>query len=170
MINSVSGVNFRGDVAPAQNSQDLINAPGQFATPVADVPADSFEKEGAEKKKSKAPAIIGTIVGLAALAYAGLGLAVGKGKLNKVVAQEGKELKLTDKAINVLHDIGENAKGVWDSIASKFGKKELQQKQKPQRVQKKLLKAQKKLLQKHRKFYIKTKKSASGGLFLLQMF
>lgn len=123
MINSVSGVNFRGDVAPAQNSQDLINAPGQFATPVADVPADSFEKEGAEKKKSKAPAIIGTIVGLAALAYAGLGLAVGKGKLNKVVAQEGKELKLTDKAINVLHDIGENAKGVWDSIASKFGKK-----------------------------------------------
>lgn len=123
MINSVSGVNFRGDVAPAQNSQDLINAPGQFATPVADVPADSFEKEGAEKKKSKAPAIIGTIVGLAALAYAGLGLAVGKGKLNKVVAQEGKELKLTDKAINVLHDIGENAKGVWDSIASNFGKK-----------------------------------------------
>lgn len=123
MINSVSGVSFRGDVAPAQNSQDLINAPGQFATPVADVPADSFEKEGAEKKKSKAPAIIGTIVGLAALAYAGLGLAVGKGKLNKVVAQEGKELKLTDKAINVLHGIGENAKGVWDSIASKFGKK-----------------------------------------------
>ena len=105
MINSVSGVNFRGDVAPAQNSQDLINAPGQFATPVADVPADSFEKEGAEKKKSKAPAIIGTIVGLAALAYAGLGLAVGKGKLNKVVAQEGKELKLTDKAINVFHDL-----------------------------------------------------------------
>ena len=43
MINSVSGVNFRGDDATAQNSQDLINAPGQFATPVDDVPADSFE-------------------------------------------------------------------------------------------------------------------------------
>lgn len=40
MINSVSGVSFRGDVAPAQNMQDLINAPGQYTTQVADAPAD----------------------------------------------------------------------------------------------------------------------------------
>ena len=73
MISSVSNVNFRGDAAPV-NAQDLINSPGKFTTqaPKADAPADSFEKEGApaEKKKSKASAIIGTIVGLlAALAH-----------------------------------------------------------------------------------------------------
>ncbi len=105
MINSVSGISFRGDVAPAN---DLINAPSKFSNPApqAEAPADSFEKVG-EKKKSKAPAIIGTIVGLAAIATAVLGFLVGRGKLTKVVAEEGKNLSFLNKAQNFVYDIGE---------------------------------------------------------------
>ena len=123
MLSAVSGVSFKGDVAPAQNTQDLINAPSQFAGPIADVPADSFEKAGEEKKKSKAPAILGGLVALAAAAYIGLGVAVGKGKLNKVVAAEGAELKFMKKAQNWAHTVGENANNVWKSITGWFGKK-----------------------------------------------
>ena len=53
MLNSVSGVSFKGDVTPAQNTQDLISAPSQFSASLADAPVDSFEKVGEEKKKSK---------------------------------------------------------------------------------------------------------------------
>ena len=85
MLNSVSGVNFKGDVTPNPNIQDLISSPGQYASLAEEAPVDSFEKTGTEKEhKSKAPAIITTIVGLAAAAYVGLGIAVGKGKLKKV--------------------------------------------------------------------------------------
>ena len=119
MLNPVSGVSFRGDVAPTQNTQDLISAPSQFAGPVADAPADSFEKAGEEKKKSKAPAIIGGLVALAAAAYIGLGVAVGKGKLPKI---EGTELKFMEKAQNLANSVGENAGKVWKSITGLFSK------------------------------------------------
>ncbi len=125
MISSVSNINFRGDAAPV-NHQDLINSPGKFTTtqpPKADAPADSFEKkdgaEGAEKKKSKAPAIIGSIVGLLALTYIGLGIAVGKGKLTKAVAEEGKELGFMGKVKNFFVSIGENAENLWNRIRGK---------------------------------------------------
>ena len=51
MINSVSGISFRGDVAPAN---DLISAPSKFSNPApqAEAPADSFEKAGEKKGKS----------------------------------------------------------------------------------------------------------------------
>ena len=105
MINSVSGISFRGDVAPAN---DLINAPSKFSNPApkAEVSADSFEKAG-EKKKSKAPAIIGGLIAAAAVATAALGFLVGKGKLTKVVAEEGKNLSFLNKAQNFVYDMGE---------------------------------------------------------------
>ncbi len=123
MLSPVSGVSFRGEVAPAQNTQDLISAPSQFASPIADAPADSFEKAGEEKKKSKAPAIIGGLLALAAAAYIGLGVAVGKGKLDKVVAAEGAELKFMEKAQNLAHAVGENANSAWKTVTGWFGKK-----------------------------------------------
>ena len=114
MINSVSGVSFRGDVAPAN---DLINSPSKFANPAvqAEAPADSFEKAG-EKKKSKAPAIIGGLVGVAAIATATLGFLVGRGKLTKAVAQEGKELSLLNKAQNFICDMGEKVADLWPKL------------------------------------------------------
>ena len=114
MINSVSGISFKGDVAPAN---DLINAPSKFSNPApqADAPADSFEKAG-EKKKSKAPAVIGGLIGAVALAAVALGFATGRGKLTKVIAQEGKELTLLNKAQNFLCDIGEKIANVLPSV------------------------------------------------------
>lgn len=119
MLNSVSGVSFKGDTTAA-NVQDLINSSGLYANSVAEMPPDSFERFGGEKeKKSKAPAIIASIVALTAAAYVGLGLAVGKGKLNKVVPKDGAELKFMEKAKNFLYDVGENAKGLWNKIRGK---------------------------------------------------
>lgn len=122
MISSVSNVNFRGDAAPV-NAQDLINSPGKFTTqaPKADAPADSFEKEGApaEKKKSKASAIIGTIVGLLAATYVGLSIAVGKKALTRAVAEEGKELGFLGKVKNFFVDIGESGEKLWNKIRGK---------------------------------------------------
>ena len=120
MISSVSNVNFRGDTAPV-NNQDLINSPGKFTTqqaPKADAPADSFEKEGAaaEKKKSKAPAIIGTIVGLLAAAYVGLTVAVNKKVLTKAVEKEGQKLGFMDKVKNFFFKIGESGDNLWKKI------------------------------------------------------
>lgn len=122
MISSVSNVNFRGDAAPV-NAQDLINSPGKFSAqaPKADAPADSFEKEGApaEKKKSKAPAIIGTIVGLLAATYVGLSIAVGKKALTRAVAEEGKEIGFMGKVKNFFVDIGESGEKLWNKIRGK---------------------------------------------------
>lgn len=121
MISSVSNVNFRGDAAPV-NHQDLINSPGKFTTqtPKADAPADSFEKkdgaEKAEKSKSKAPAIIGTIAGLLLAAYVGLSIAVGKGK---IVERKGAELKFGDKVNNFFHKIGKSGEELWNKIRGK---------------------------------------------------
>lgn len=120
MLNSVSGVSFKGDIAPAQNTQDLISAPSQFSAPLADAPVDSFEKVGEEKKKSKAPVIIGGLLALAAATYIGLGIAVGKGKLKKV---EGTDLKFMEKAQNWAHAVGDNAKSAWNKVTGWFGRK-----------------------------------------------
>ena len=117
MLNAVSGVSFKGEVTPNQNLQDLINSHGQFSAPIAEAPSDSFVRRNTEEnKKSKAPAVIGSLVALAAAAYIGLGVAVSKSKLTKVVAQEGKELKFAEKAQNFFHSIGENAESLWNKI------------------------------------------------------
>ncbi len=105
MINSVSGISFRGEAAPAN---DILNAPSKFSNPAptAEAPVDSFEKAG-EKKKSKAPAIIGGLIGAVAIAAIALGFLTGKGKLTKVVAEEGKNLTFLNKAQNFICDMGE---------------------------------------------------------------
>ena len=119
MISSVSNVNFRGDAAPV-NAQDLINSPGKYTTQAskAEASADSFEKEGAAegKKKSKAPAIIATVVGLLAATYVGLSIAVGKKALTRAVAEEGKELGFMGKVKNFFVDIGESGEKLWNKI------------------------------------------------------
>ena len=56
---------------------------------------------------------------MAAITYVALGVAVNKGKLEKVVAAEGKELKFTDKIKNFFHSIGENADNMWKKIRGK---------------------------------------------------
>ncbi len=120
MINSVSSLSFRGEAAPV--SSDIINAPSKFAAPMDSKP-DAFEKAGEkggdDEKKSKLPAILGSILALAAITYVALGVAVNKGKLEKVVAAEGKELKFTDKIKNFFHSIGENADNMWKKIRGK---------------------------------------------------
>ena len=119
MINSVSNVSFRGEV----DAQALINSPGKYTTaaaPKAEAAADSFDKEGAApKKKSKAPAIIGTIVGLAAAAYIALGIAVGKGKLAKAVPDEAGKIGFMGKVKNFFVSIGESADNLWSKIRGK---------------------------------------------------
>lgn len=122
MINSVSGVSFKGDVTPA-GSQDLINAPSKFSAAQA---PDSFEKSDAasdKKKRNTALKIAGAVVGLAALAYAGLGLAVGKGWLTKSVAEAGKEVGFMGKVKNFFVGIGDNAVSMWNKVFGKSAEK-----------------------------------------------
>ena len=124
MISSVSNINFRGDAAPV-NHQDLINSPGKFTTqaPKADAPADSFEKkdgaENTEKKKSKTPAIIGSVLVLLAAAYVGLSVAVGKEKIVEKVAAEGAELKFGEKVNNFFYKIGKSGEELWSKVRGK---------------------------------------------------
>lgn len=113
MINSVSGISFRGETAP---TNDILSAPSKFSAPApkADAPADSFEK--ANKKKSKAPAIIGGLLATAAVAAIALGFLTGRGKLTKVVAEEGKNLSFLNKAQNFICDIGEKVANLWPKV------------------------------------------------------
>ena len=113
MINSVSGISFRGETAP---TNDILSAPSKFSAPApkADAPADSFEKTN--KKKSKAPAIIGGLLAAAAVAAIALGFLTGRGKLTKVVAEEGKNLSFLNKAQNFICDIGEKVAKLWPKV------------------------------------------------------
>lgn len=120
MINSVPNLSFRGEVT---NAQDLINSPGQFATPaqIADLPPDSFEMQGEEKKKSRAKGVIATL-GLALAAFAGLGYAVKKGHLEKPIINEadGFFKKLWPQTKKLGHTIGEYAVKAWDNTLGKL--------------------------------------------------
>ena len=122
MIDAVSNVNFRGDVAGA----DLINAPGKYSVqaPVADMPADSFEKSGEKKSHKGLKAFIGTAL-VALAAFAGLGYAVKNGKLSKVEIKEGESFfkTLWPKTKNLAVTIGEKAQSCYETVASWFGKK-----------------------------------------------
>ena len=121
MINSVSNVSFRGETAGV-NAQDLINSQGKYTT-VTEVPADSFQKEGAqEKKKGGYGALIGTLL-VALATFAGLGYAVKKGHLEKVeVPAEGFFAKAKAHIKNGATTVGEWAGKCWDTVAGWFGK------------------------------------------------
>ncbi len=126
MISSVSSINFKGETV-APNAQDLINSPGKYAAteaPKAETQADSFEK-GAEQeegkaKKSKAGAVIGSLVGLLALAYVGLSVAVAKNKLANADVAEGATKTFMNKAQDFFYSVGKSGKELWEKIASKF--------------------------------------------------
>lgn len=109
MINSVSGISFRGETA--LNSADLINSPGKYTKTKAraDMPSDAYEPS--EKKKSHKGTVLG-IIGLLAAAYIGLGIAVHKGAITKVENPEG----IMQKVKNFFCSIGENADNLWSKI------------------------------------------------------
>lgn len=125
MIRSISSVNF-GDTAPAQNFNELINAPGKYASSPAQEAAvpkgDEVDFSTKPEKKSHTGAIIGGVIGALALVWIGLGIAVGKGKLAKI---EGEDLKFAEKFKNAFFEIGNSAKKAYDSTLGKwFGKAE----------------------------------------------
>lgn len=126
MISAVSGVNFRGEKT---DFNSLINQPGKYA---AGAPASQPAQPEGDKadlsssipaeEKSNTGKVIGGIIGALALAWIGLGIAVGhKGsKWQKIDAPEG----LGQKAKNFFYTIGESAKKAYDSTLGKwFGKK-----------------------------------------------
>lgn len=118
MINSVSGVSFRGD---AMNTQDLFNAPGKFSSPAvtADAP-DSFEKQGKEKKKG-GHGILATLA-VALATFVALGVAVKKGHLEKVEINEANGFfkKTLQKGQNLAATVGEYAVKAWGATIGRL--------------------------------------------------
>lgn len=72
-----------------------------------------------DNKNLKAAALGG---GLLTAAYVGLSLAVGKGKLTKAVAEQGKKLGFMSQVKNVFVAIGESGVKLWNSITGKAAK------------------------------------------------
>lgn len=124
MISSVSSVSFRGE-ADNKDLNALISQPGKYsASPAGAQQAPEGDKVDLsttqKKEKSHTGAIIGGIIGALALAWIGLGIAVGKGKLSKIEAPEG----IGQKAKNFFHTIGKSAVDAYDATLGKwFGKK-----------------------------------------------
>ncbi len=86
--------------------------------------ADKIEKgEDFEfKKDNKKAKIAAGVAGLLVAAYAGLSLAVGKGKLTKSVAEAGKELGFMAKVKNVFVSIGQSGVDLWKVLTGKAAK------------------------------------------------
>lgn len=125
MISSVSSVSFRGE-ADNKDLNALISQPGKYSSSnAATQQATEGDKvdlstSSGDKKKSNTGAIIGGVIGALALAWIGLGLAVGKGKLSKIEAPDG----IGQKAKNFFHTIGKSAVDAYDATLGKwFGKK-----------------------------------------------
>lgn len=74
-----------------------------------------------KKDNNNAKAAVG-VAGLLTAAYVGLSVAVGKGKLTKAVAEQGKKLGFMDNLKNVFVAIGESGVKLWDTIAGKASK------------------------------------------------
>ncbi len=72
-----------------------------------------------DNKNAKIAAGIGTAL---AAAYVGLSVAVGKGKLTKAVAEQGKKLGFADQIKNVFFAIGDSGVKLWKSITGKASK------------------------------------------------
>ena len=74
------------------------------------------------KKDNKNAKAAAGVAGLLVAAYAGLSLAVGKGKLTKSVAEAGKELGFMSKVKNVFVSIGESGVKLWESLTGAASK------------------------------------------------
>lgn len=69
-----------------------------------------------DNKNAKIAAGIGTAL---AATYVALSVAVGKGKLTKAVAEQGKKLGFADQVKNVFFAIGDSGVKLWKSITGK---------------------------------------------------
>ncbi|MBR5555899.1 hypothetical protein IKU74_07800 [bacterium] len=125
MIKAVSSVSFKGENDKDMSS--LINSPGKFSSaPAATTQApaaDKVEFSTDKKEKNNTGLVIGgTLATLAAL-WIGLGIAVGKGKMDSWKLAEGQEgwgAKLKD----YVYKFGESANKAYDATLGKwFGKK-----------------------------------------------
>ena len=72
-----------------------------------------------DNKNGKIAAGIGTAL---AATYVALSVAVGKGKLTKAVAEQGKKLGFADQVKNVFFAIGDSGVKLWKSITGKASK------------------------------------------------
>lgn len=129
MISSVSSVNFRS----GKDLNALLNEPGKFNAAAATQPqsqtqqapdrADFSNKEDEGEKKHTGATIGGIAAGLLLL-WAGLGIAVGKGKLENWKLADGAEAAgWGAKAKDLVYKFGESAKKSYDATLGKwFGK------------------------------------------------
>lgn len=131
MISPVSSVSFGNN----KDLKAIINEPGKYssatvaqaqpqaqAAPAADTMEYSENADIDAGEKKHTGAIIGGIVAGLFLIWAGLGLAVGKGKLDKWadLADDG----LVNKGKKLLYKIGESAKKAYDGTIGKLFKKD----------------------------------------------
>lgn len=72
-----------------------------------------------DNKNLKAAGVVGALL---TTAYVGLSVAVGKGKLTKAVAEQGKELGFMGQLKNVFVAIGESGVKLWNTISGKAAK------------------------------------------------
>ena len=110
MLDSVSGVNFKGNPILEREGK-YTSQPQQPQAKPADIPTDSFEKP---KKKNKGLKAFLWTVGVLAAAAIGLGVAAKKGKLNEVILPVG----IKEHAQNFFATIGKGvAKAYDDAVA-----------------------------------------------------
>lgn len=124
MIQAVSGVSFKNDANKDINA--LINSPGKYsgasASSVSQTQTtDKGDSFGKEEKSNTALKVGGALAVLAAV-WIGLGIAVGKGKLDSWKA-DGVSDSWGAKLKNVVYQIGDSAKKAYDNTLGKwFGK------------------------------------------------
>ena len=126
MISSVSSVSFRGD----KDVNALINSPGKFSNTTAPAPQSAVQNQPAgdnadlstkaENKEDKkhTGAIIGGIIGALFVIWAGLGIAVGKGKMADWNFDKAEGI--AQKAKKAVFQIGESAKKAYDATLGKL--------------------------------------------------
>lgn len=127
MISAISSVSFRGET-DNKDLNALINSPGKYSNSAqaaqqapagdrADLSTKEFKKE-----KSNTGLIIGSVLGALALAWIGLGIAVGRKGSNWTKIDE--PAGFADNAKNFFFAIGNSAKKAYDSTLGKwFSKK-----------------------------------------------
>ncbi len=110
MLNSVSGVNFRGN--PILEREGKYTQSQQPQAKAPEMPADSVETT--QKKKHKGLKATLWTIGILAAAAIGLGVAAKTGKLSSIEAPEG----MMAKAKNVCAKIGEGVADAYDNVVA----------------------------------------------------
>ena len=127
MISAISSVSFRGET-DNKDLNALINQPGKYsnsaqAAPLAPEADRADLSTKASKEKSNTGKVIGGTLAALALAWIGLGIAVGRKGSNWTKIDE--PAGFADNAKNFFFAIGNSAKKAYDSTLGKwFGKAE----------------------------------------------